>query len=73
MEKKKRRPALVRKISITDTLLSLNVGEEIEIDTKDIKTANLRNTASRLEKRGKARFMVSEQGLVNKTRVTRMA
>ena len=72
MNNKGIRPVLVRKVSTTETLMRIETGQSVVIPTKDIKTANIRNTAWRLEKRGVASFEVTELGLVNETKVTRL-
>lgn len=72
MEKELTAPTIIRKISVRDTLLNIDVGDFTIINTRHIKAGNLRSTASRLESAGIARFEVSEKGLVNQVKVTRL-
>ncbi|HBK31266.1 MAG TPA: hypothetical protein DDZ96_05700 [Porphyromonadaceae bacterium] len=62
----------VTKISVPDTLLAMEVGDTVIISTRTIKTGSIRAAASRLERANKALFLVTEQGLVNETQVTRL-
>jgi len=62
----------VTKISIPDTLLGLKVGETVIIPTRTINSSSVRAAASRLMKIKKAQFIVTEQGLVNEIKVTRL-
>jgi len=63
---------IVTKISVPGTLMALQVGETVVIPSSKIKVGSIRAAASRLEKKKKARFFVTEQGLVNETQVTRL-
>lgn len=62
----------VTKISIPDTLLSLKVGETVMISARTINSSSVRAAASRLKKIKKAHFIVTEQGLINEIKVTRL-
>ncbi len=62
----------VTKISIPDTLLSLKIGETVMIPVRTIKSSSVRAAASRLKKIKKAQFIVTEQGLINEIKVTRL-
>lgn len=62
-----------KRISAPETLLGMKVGEEIYIPTKTIKTVTLRACARRLERSGEAKFIVSEEGLRDKTFVKRLS
>ena len=62
----------VTKISIPDTLLSLKVGETVMISARTINSSSVRAAASRLKKIKKAQFIVTEQGLINEIKVTRL-
>jgi len=62
----------VKKISVPDTLLSIEVGKTVRIPTNIIKTSAIRTAAVRLQKKRKAKFFVTEQGLINETQVTRL-
>lgn len=62
----------VTKISIPATLLAIRVGETVRISSKTIKAGSIRAAASRLERAKKAQFIVTEQGFVNETQVTRL-
>ena len=62
----------VTKISIPDTLLSLKVGETVMISARTINSSSVRASASRLKKIKKAQFIVTEQGLINEIKVTRL-
>ena len=72
MNKNITKPKLQTKISTTKTLMAMSVGETIRIDTKDIRTATIRMSASRLEKGRRAKFFVTEQNLINETQITRL-
>ena len=62
----------VTKISIPATLLAIKAGETVVIPSKTIKPGSIRAAASRLEQTRKALFIVTEQGFVNETQVTRL-
>ncbi|CAK7067479.1 MAG: hypothetical protein PETM_02953 [Petrimonas sp.] len=62
----------VTKISIPDTLLSLKVGETVMISARTINSSSVRASASRLKKIKKAQFIVTEQGLINEIKITRL-
>ncbi|MEA4949550.1 hypothetical protein SDC9_137424 [bioreactor metagenome] len=62
----------VTKISIPATLLAIKVGETVRIPSRTIRAGSIRAAASRLEQAKRARFIVTEQGLVNETQVTRL-
>lgn len=62
----------VTKISIPDTLLSLKVGETVMISARTINSSSVRAAASRLKKIKEAQFIVTEQGLINEIKVTRL-
>lgn len=62
----------VTKISVPATLLAIKIGETVIIPTRTIKTSSIRAAASRLERAKKAQFIVTEQGLINETQVTRI-
>ena len=72
MEKCSYKPNFARDISPKKTLLNMKVGETIIIPTKDIKSPAVRMAASRIEKRREGKFFVTEQGMINETRVTRL-
>lgn len=62
----------VTKISIPATLLAIKVGETVLIPSRTIKAGSVRAAASRLERAKKAQFIITEQGFVNETQVTRL-
>ena len=62
----------VTKISIPATLLAIKPGETVMIPSRTIKTGSIRAAASRLKRAKKAQFIVTEQGFVNETQVTRL-
>lgn len=62
----------VTKISIPATLLAIEVGETVMIPAKTIKASSIRAASSRLEQAKKARFIITEQGFVDETQVTRL-
>ena len=62
---------IVRKISAAGTLKVMKVGETLVVNYKDIKTETLRNAATRLNSAGR-KYVVSTDGLINKTRVSRI-
>jgi hypothetical protein len=63
---------IAKKISVSDTLMSLKVGETIVIPTRVVRTGSLHVAASRLEKRKEGKFYVTVKGLVDETRVVRL-
>lgn len=62
----------VTKISIPATLLAIKVGKTVRIPSRTIKPGSIRAAASRLERAKKAWFIVTEQGFVGETQVTRL-
>jgi len=72
MKKSSYKPNFAIAISPKKTLLNMKIGETIIIPTKDIKSPTVRMAASRIEKRKEGKFFVTEQGMVNETRVTRL-
>lgn len=66
------KPRLYKKISPKETLLNMAIGETVVISTKAIKTPTIRVAASRLEKAKKAKFYITEQGMINETQITRL-
>lgn len=62
----------VTKISIPATLLAIGIGETVVIPAKIIKPSSVRAAASRLEQSKKASFIVTEQGTIDGTCVTRL-
>jgi len=50
----------------------MQVGETVVIPTRLVQSGTLRVVASRLQKRREGRFIVTTEGLVNKTQVTRL-
>ena len=62
---------LKKKVSVTGTLMSLEVGEVIVVKSTDVKVNVLRGAAHKLKERG-YRFHISEKELVNQARVTRL-
>lgn len=62
----------VTKISIPATLLAIKPGETVMIPSRMIKSSSVRAAAFRLEQAKKAQFIVTEQGLVGETQVTRI-
>lgn len=62
----------VKKISVPDTLMTINVGQTILVPTEVIRTVSLRAAARRLEQKKKGRFIVTVDGLVNQTQITRI-
>ena len=65
-------PKYIRDISPKKTLLTMQVGETVVIPTRLVQSGTLRVVASRLQKRREGRFIVTTEGLVNKTQVTRL-
>ena len=62
---------IVKRISAAGTLQAIKVGETQVIHYKDIKTETLRNSATRLNSKGK-QYVVSTDGLIERTRVSRI-
>lgn len=62
---------IVKKVSAAATLKAMRVGETQAISYKDIKTETLRNAATRLNAKGR-NYIVSTDGLIDKTRVSRI-
>lgn len=63
---------LVTKISTSKTLLALQINKPVIIPNRTITIGALRTAASRLDKAGKARFLISTEGLINETKVIRL-
>lgn len=61
---------LKQKISVTDTLLNMNVGETVSIKINQIKAGVVRTSVSRLNANG-YRYTVSEAGRIDDIVVTR--
>ncbi|KAA6334755.1 hypothetical protein EZS27_016961 [termite gut metagenome] len=59
-------------ISPKETLKNLPIGVEYEILAKDIKSNVLRSMKTQLEREFDMKFKVSEAGLVDRTKVTRL-
>ena len=57
---------LKKVVSPLATLREMKAGMSVRISTEDVKTSNLRNTASQLKKIGYL-FRVSDKGLINET------
>lgn len=69
----KTKPAkMVSKISPQETLKNLTVNEPVLIPSNKIKPSVVRATAKQLRSQGYV-FDVTEAGLINETRVTRIA
>ena len=54
------------------TLLGMNIGETVIIPTRHIQTPAIRTAATRMEQKKEGRFVITTQGLVNETQVTRI-
>lgn len=63
---------IMRFTSPSKTLLSLNVGESTIIRERDCRYMGLYQAAQRLKKKGYG-FEISCKGLIDRTRVTRLA
>jgi hypothetical protein len=59
-------------ISPKETLKNLPIGVEYEILAKDIKSNVLRSMKTLLEREFDMKFKISEAGLVDRTKVTRL-
>lgn len=57
---------LKKVVSPLATLREMKTGMRVRISTEDVKTSNLRTTASQLKKMGYL-FRVSDKGLINET------
>lgn len=64
---------IAKKVSATETLKRMEVGQTLVISERSIRYAVLYVTAQRLHKRTDMRFVVSMSGIVAGTRVTRTA
>lgn len=60
-----------KKLDVIATLLKINKGETVIVKTKDIKPSSIRAAAHRLNCDGH-KFVVTERGLVNEVKVTRL-
>lgn len=63
---------IVRKISATETLEAMKVGESHVIKASLMKITTVRRAAQLLKNRGYC-FTTTERGLINEVRVTRTA
>lgn len=62
---------IIKPVTLLDQLRKIGVGEEVNISIMEYKTRSVRNAADILKKEGLV-FAVSEKGLRNSTRVTRL-
>ncbi|WP_163270572.1 hypothetical protein [Dysgonomonas sp. 511] len=62
---------IISKPSLAETLRSLTIGKPSTIKSNQFKTNSVRNTISRLKKKG-FDFDATEEGLVDEIRVTRL-
>lgn len=62
---------IIKRISPKYTLLSINIGETVNIKNSVLKCTGVRNAASRLNKKGYS-FKVSDKGLSDSVNVTRL-
>lgn len=62
---------IIKPVTLLDQLRKIGVGEQVNISTMEYKTRSVRNAADILKKEGLV-FAVSEKGLRNSTRVTRL-
>ena len=69
-----REPTFVSKtfISPSETLKNMKIGETVIIPSKKIKPGIVRSTAQQLKRRSGLEFEVTEAGLVNEVKVTRL-
>lgn len=65
------KPAIIKKISVVDTLKSIGVNQHLEIKNKYIKASLVRTAVSRLNKEGYS-YSCSEAGRVDSVLVTRI-
>ena len=72
MKKELNKARIVSKISAPETLLALEVGVPSVIPASKITEGAVRVAASRLERKKKARFIVSTEGVVGGTKVIRL-
>jgi len=61
---------IIRKVSVTATLNALEIGETIELRFKEAKPNAIRTAISRHKTK---KFNVTEAGLADSTRVTRLS
>lgn len=64
------RSIFVKKISPTETMKRIGVGQSVLIKTRDIKRSSLESAKRRLNQQGYS-FTVSEEGLIDEVKVTR--
>lgn len=62
---------IVKPVTLLDQLRKIEVGEQVLISIMDYKTKSIRNAADVLKKEGIV-IAVSEKGLRDSTRVTRL-
>ena len=62
---------IIKPVTLLEQLRKLGVGEEAKISIMEYKTKSIRNAAETLKKEG-LKFLVSEKGLRDGTRVTRL-
>ena len=63
--------AFISKISVTETIKSLQIGKSFKFPTAIVKAPTIRVTARRLKRKGYA-FDVTEANLINEVQVTRL-
>lgn len=68
MEKQK----LIYKVSMTETLRRMEVGQDIEIGIRQMKTSQIRSLATRLSRKEGKKYTCSESGRIDSTIVTRI-
>jgi len=61
---------IIRKVSITATLNGMQIGDTIELKFKEAKPGAIRTTISRHKT---MTFKVTEAGLVDSTKITRLS
>lgn len=62
---------LVKKISPTETLMRMNVGETALFRDTDVRYTTIYPSVKRIEKKTNMRFIVTIKGVVGGTKVTR--
>lgn len=71
MNQESTKARIISKPSLAETLRSLTIGKPSTIKSNQFKTNSVRNTISRLKKKG-FDFDATEEGLVDEIRVTRL-
>ena len=63
---------LIFRPRISETMQSMEVGDVVVVETKDVKVNTARNAADRLKKKGYV-FTISDRGMINEFAIKRIS